>query len=98
MFLALFGISWSMPFNIRDAYTSWSSMEVRKSIRKIWIMTPDCIFWVIWNERNRRYFDGVLTPNCKLKASCLVNLFSWANFSPVNNLDHYLDFVSSLAR
>lgn len=41
VFLAAFGISWSIPFNIRDAYTSWGGREVRKSIRKIWIMPPN---------------------------------------------------------
>ncbi|KAG5575856.1 hypothetical protein H5410_055990 [Solanum commersonii] len=74
-----------IPFKIGDAYTSRSSMEVRKSIRKIWIMTPACIFWCFSNERNRTSFDGVITPIFEHKASCLVNLFSCANSSPVNN-------------
>ncbi|WMV39458.1 hypothetical protein MTR67_032843, partial [Solanum verrucosum] len=48
-------------------------------------------------KRNKRFFDGVSTPICKLKVSCLVNLISWANSFPVNNLDHYLNFVIYLA-
>lgn len=96
MFLAIFNLKWSMPHTVRDAYTSWSSRRFEKSIRNIWIMVPACIFWCIWTERNRRCFVGISTPVCSLKASCLVNLYSWANLLPVNNSDVLFDFVSSL--
>lgn len=77
VFLALFGINWFMPFNISDAYTSLSSMKVRKSMWEIWIMSPTCIFCCIWNERNMRFFDGVSTPICKHKAISFLHLLSW---------------------
>ena len=96
MFLSVFGFVWVMPNSIKEAYESWCSWRVGKSIKKTWSMVPGAIFWSIWNERNRRCFDGISTPNHTLKATCLINLFSWFNQAPVTSVELFLDFVCSL--
>lgn len=96
MFYCIFGLNWVMPQNLRDAYLSWSLGQVDKSVKKIWIMIPAIIFWCLWNEINKRCFDGISTPNHSLKAKCLTNLFSWTKLSPVVSTEHFLEFISSL--
>lgn len=89
MFLALFGVQWSMSCSVREAFVSWCSSKVDKTIKRIWAMVPACILWCICTERNRRCFDGVSTANHSLKAKCLVNLFSWVNLTPVYNTESF---------
>ncbi|CAN4113714.1 unnamed protein product [Withania somnifera] len=60
-------------------------------------MIPDCIFWCIWIERNDRCFDGTSTLNFSLKSKSLMNIFSWSNYSPVNDVIFLVDFISSLS-
>ncbi|WMV20593.1 hypothetical protein MTR67_013978 [Solanum verrucosum] len=55
------------PNSMKEAYESWCSWEIEKSIRKVWEMVPAAIFWGIWNERNCRCFDEILTPTHQAK-------------------------------
>ncbi|XP_059288247.1 uncharacterized protein LOC132041538 [Lycium ferocissimum] len=57
-FFCLFGVNWTIPLSIKEAYESWNLWEVDKAIKKIWNMVPACIFWCIWLKRNRRCFQG----------------------------------------
>jgi len=97
MFFSIFGISWTLPRNIKETVESWSFWKVSKAIKSIWKMVPDCIFWCLRTERNRRCFDGISTPIHFLKARCLVYLFGWSNISPVNNVIPFLDFIGSMS-
>ncbi|WMV21456.1 hypothetical protein MTR67_014841 [Solanum verrucosum] len=86
-----------MPGSIKEPYISWISWRVDKAIKKVWRMIPAIIFWVIWNERNRRCFDGISIPTHSLKTKCLVNLLNWILFHLSIASTCFLDFVSSLA-
>lgn len=94
MFLSIFGLSWVMPNTIKEAYESWCSWRVGNP-SKTWCMVPT-FFWCIWNERNRRYFNGISTPNHILKSNCLVNLFSWFNQALVTTVEPFFLIVSAL--
>lgn len=89
-------ISWVMPQNLRDTYLSCSLWPVDKSIKKMGIMIPAVIFWCLWNERNKRCFVGISTPNHSIEAKCLTNLFCWTKLSPIVSTEHFLEFISSL--
>lgn len=52
MFYSIFGL-WCVY--LKDAVISWSSWQVDKVIRGVWPMIPASIFWVIWNEMDRRF-------------------------------------------
>ncbi|WMV11372.1 hypothetical protein MTR67_004757 [Solanum verrucosum] len=91
-----FSLQWVMPQYVKEAYASWNTWRVDKSIKKVWVMIPGVIFWCLWTERNRRYFDRLSTPNHSLKARCLLMLFSWVHLTPVFSTEQFLDFVSSL--
>jgi len=97
MFCCFFGLSWVMPFSVRDALESWSSRDVEKATKCMSMMIPGVIFWCLWTERNKRCFDGISTSRNLLRGRCLVSLFSWSKLTPVNNLELFLDFVSSIA-
>ncbi|KAG5626093.1 hypothetical protein H5410_011311 [Solanum commersonii] len=73
-----------MPFSIWDALESWSSWEVDKSIKNIQRGTKDV-------------YIGISTFRNLLRGKCLVSLFGWSKLTPVNNLELFLDFVSSIA-
>ena len=94
MFLALFGLKWVMPQNIRDVLISWGCWKVDSTIKRIWKMIPASIFWSIWKERSRRCFDGISTTYQSLKANCLMFLYAWVYLSPLDCPDSFLNHVS----
>ncbi|KAG5595378.1 hypothetical protein H5410_036610 [Solanum commersonii] len=85
MFITLFGLHCSMTYSIRDAFVNWCTWKVGKSFKRIWSLIPACILWCIWTERNQRCFDGISMVDHALKIKCLVNLFSWVNFTPAKS-------------
>ncbi|XP_070026633.1 uncharacterized protein [Nicotiana sylvestris] len=40
MFCSVFGISRVMPYNMKEAFQSWASCKVDKTIKNIWRMIP----------------------------------------------------------
>ena len=49
-----------------------------KKRKKIWKSIPLCIFWTVWNKRNRLTFRGGVLDIQKLKNFFVCNLWSWA--------------------
>ncbi|KAG5605082.1 hypothetical protein H5410_026574 [Solanum commersonii] len=88
---------WVMPQNIKDAFKSWSKWKVDSPINILWKMIPADICWSIWNERNRRYFDGISTIYQSLRAKCFMYLYSWVYLSPIGSLDTLSNLASSLS-
>ena len=58
--LALFGVQWVFPESVKEVLFSWRDPFVGKKRKKIWNSIPLCIFWMVWKERNRLAFRGVL--------------------------------------
>ncbi|WMV40277.1 hypothetical protein MTR67_033662 [Solanum verrucosum] len=85
-----------MPFSIKDAFASWIGWRASKTLKRLWRMIQAVIFWTLWKEKNCRVFDGISIPTSTLKAISLSTLFSWHFLFPVNSVDNFLDFVSSL--
>lgn len=52
----LLGVSWVMAGSVRDEIQSWKGISGRK---KYVNLIPTTIFWVIWQEGNRRAFERV---------------------------------------
>ena len=57
LIFALFGVQWVMSFSIKDSLLSWHSSFVGKKRKKMWNAAPLCLFWTLWNERNRKAFE-----------------------------------------
>ena len=51
-------MTWVLSFSVREALLGWHGSFVDKKRKKAWMMTPLCLFWVAWKERNRIVFDN----------------------------------------
>ena len=83
LLFTLFGVSWVLPYSVRDTLSGWSGFNMGKKRRKVWKAAPSCIFWVVWKERNRIAFDNEELSMNRLKNSFVCNLWVWSK--PVVN-------------
>ena len=83
LLFALFGVSWVLPYSVRDTLSGWSGFNMGKKRRKVWKAAPSCIFWAVWKERNRIAFDNEELSMNRLKNSFVCNLWVWSK--PVVN-------------
>ena len=44
LLFALFGVSWVLPFSVRDTLSGWCDFNLGKKRRKVWKVAPLCIF------------------------------------------------------
>lgn len=88
-FFSMFCLKWVMPFSVKDAFEKWISWRVDKSIKRIWNMIPAASFGVFEKKETTDVFMGTQLPICP------VSLSSWHYHSPVDNVDSFMDFVSS---
>ena len=43
---------------VEKVLLDWNGIFVRSKRKKTWKTAPLCLFWTIWNERNRRSFEN----------------------------------------
>ena len=55
-------------------------------------MTPLCIFWLVWKERNRLAFRNEELSIQRLKYSFVCNLWSWVRVSLVASPSSLVSF------
>ena len=69
-----------------------------KSHKKVWLVTPLCIFWTVWKERNLLVFDNKDLSIQRLKNYFVCNLWSWSrvsvDMSPIS-LVSFIDWLNS---
>jgi hypothetical protein len=53
-----FGMSWVMPRRVIDLLACLWSLG-RPMSATVWKMTPICLFWCLWRERNNRSFEDL---------------------------------------
>lgn len=86
MILGLLGVSWAIVENVCTELMAWEGLGSKnKSIRLISLT----IFWVIWEERNNRTFDGIESDFNKVKDN-------WFHYFGSNLLGHKLDCLDDL--
>jgi hypothetical protein len=96
--LTLFGITWVMPRGVGDLLSCWHGPRNKSEAGKIWKMTPHCLLWCIWQERNARTFNGVEKSIPALKLHLLHTLLSWAKASHLDSscsLSDMIDYCSA---
>lgn len=79
-FIRSMGIYWVQPELMRELLLCWpnQSSENRKiQLREIWLMVPTAICGTIWEERNRRTFQGVSKNSRNILDGILAKLHSW---------------------
>jgi hypothetical protein len=71
-----FGLSWIMPRRVFNLLACWWSSGRSRSAT-VWKMTPTCLFWCLWRERNNRSFEDVEKTPEELLSSFYHTLYLW---------------------
>ena len=93
LFLAGVGSSWVFPRTVWQTFLAWQNANVGRKRKRIWMAAPLCLFWTVWQVRNRVALEDVAPSAYRLKVTFLCTLRSWANLSSVNNTDYFVDFL-----
>ena len=64
--------------------------------RRVLSMAPCCLFWCVWQQRNRKTFDGVEPNDLRLKESLIRSLVNWSGILLGRDCASLLDFVEDL--
>lgn len=76
------GVSWVVSNSMGNHHSAWEGSFSGKAKEKSVVLIPNAIFWTIWCERNKIFFEGEehLFNKSKIISSRL--FFSWdsANF------------------
>ncbi|RVW37057.1 Translation initiation factor IF-2, chloroplastic [Vitis vinifera] len=78
LLFALFGVSWVLPFSVRETLLSWNGFFMGKNRKKVWRAAPLHIFWTVWKERNRLTFKDESVSIQRLKHSFILTLWAEA--------------------
>ena len=93
LLLSSFGVMWVFPESVRDLLLEWKIKGLGKKRSVVWRMTPICLFWCIWGERNQRLFKGEEMLDMSLRNLFLRSLLEWSQ--QLMDLD-YLSFFNLL--
>ena len=55
---------------------------------------PLCLFWTVWQVRNRVAFEDITPSAHRMKVTFLCALWSWANLYSVDKTDFLVDFLA----
>ena len=72
-------------------------LPVSNRATQVWMAMPLCLMWSLWNERNKRIFDGIKHPVSVLKKHILRTLLAWSHAFGVISSMSFLDFIDSLS-
>ena len=73
MLLSSFGVVWVFPTSVKNLLLEWKVKGLGKKRKAVWRLTPICLFWCIWGERNWRMLQEE-----EMSDTCLRNLFFWS--------------------
>ena len=96
LLLAIVDYNWVSPLTVCQALLAWQSARVGKKRKSVWLAAPLCLFWTVWNERNRAAFDNEIPSAFRMKSSFLFTLWSWAKMFSGDNLSSLVDFLTWL--
>ena len=94
MVLIIFGTSWVMPWGVEDLLCCWTGAYGKSEADKTWKMTPHCLMWCLWQERNDRTFKGVENSIPALKFKFLLTLLEWSKASHLDSSCSSSDMIA----
>ena len=74
LLFSLFGVTWTFSCTVKATLLGWNGVFVGKRYKRAWQMTPLCIFWSVWKERNRLAFGNEELSLQRLKYSFVCNI------------------------
>ena len=96
LFLAITDYNWVFPLTVCQFLLAWQSASVGKKWKRVWLAAPLCLFWTLWNERNREAFENETPSVLRMKSSFLFSLWSRAKLYSVDNLNSLVEFLTWL--
>ena len=84
------------PFLCQYLLKGWHGSFVSKSRKKIWRTTPLCLFWILWQEKNQRYFDGIQPLDQAVKDFVICPFFHQTHLLIQGGPGFLLDFIDWL--
>lgn len=72
----LFGVEW-VPRRVMELLASWRGQWGSRFTLEAWRMTPLCLMWYIWRERNAKKFEYCERSVLELKVVMFKFLYAW---------------------
>ena len=94
LFLTIMNYNWVFLLTVRQSLLAWQSVSVGQKRKRVWLAAPLCLFWTLWNERNRAVFENETPSALRMKSSFLFTLWSWAKLYSVDNLNYLIEFLT----
>ena len=94
--LAIFGVAWVFPNSVRNPLLQWKVKGLQKKNKAVCRLALICLFWCIWEERNRRTFKDEEFFNQSLKDFFSQTLFEWFRDSLELDFPSILNFLDTL--
>ena len=88
------GINWVLPHHVPEMLFGWWNWIGKRS-SGVWNLTPSCLMWTIWKERNKRTFENTETPLAKTIEIFFVTLFDWSRVWGLTSSTSVGEFLES---
>jgi hypothetical protein len=59
--LNLFGVDWVMPIQVSNLLVTYRCWLGCGNIMEVWRVTPLCLMWCLWRDRNAQSFEDIET-------------------------------------
>jgi hypothetical protein len=90
-----FHIHWVLPRRVVDLLFGWRNWFGKHHLH-IWNLTPLCLMWTVWRERNTRTFEDATSSPDQLLGIFVNSLFDWLRIWGFTTAKTVTDFVVSL--
>ncbi|RVW35300.1 putative ribonuclease H protein [Vitis vinifera] len=74
LLFTILGVSWVLPYSVKETLLSWHGSFVGKKRNKVWRAAPLHIFWTVWKARNCLAFKDDMVSVQRLKYSFIFSL------------------------
>ena len=94
---------WVLPLSFKEILLGWHGSFVGKKCRNVWMTTPLCLFWSVWDDKNRIAFENEEISIQKINSFVcnfwfLTKLFIDEGLLPLINFFDWLGFKRGLVR
>ncbi|KAG2664931.1 hypothetical protein I3843_16G102500 [Carya illinoinensis] len=90
------GLAWVMLLRVVDLRECWNGIHGCSEVGAAWKMTPLCLMWCIWMEKNERCFNDKERSLEQIWNFFVQSLLSWIS-ALGNNGSAVHDFLMSLS-
>ncbi|WMV46201.1 hypothetical protein MTR67_039586 [Solanum verrucosum] len=96
MFICLKGVTWIKPGSIAWVFSSWNKDINVAEKEEGWKNLLTCIWWTIWAERNKRFFEKVQNSLTKIKMNYLIHFIFWCKHDVLAQIHDIFDVLHCL--